>query len=97
MQIQDQESPAYDDLFICLGAFHIMMAYFASLGHFLDESGGPNILVDTGVLAVGSLRGFSAGKHFNHCKRLHPMLATALQMLHFQSFLQEYWSVPEIL
>ena len=68
MQIQDQESPKYDDLFICFGAFYIMMAYFASLVHFIDESGGPHLLVDTEVLALGSLRGFIAGKHFNRCK-----------------------------
>ena len=35
MQIQDHKSPKYDYLFICFSAFHIMMAYFASLGHFL--------------------------------------------------------------
>ena len=31
LQIQDEESPMYDNLFICLGAFHIQMTYFSAL------------------------------------------------------------------
>ena len=63
MQIQFTESPKYDNVFI--GPFHIYMAYFAVLGYYLDGSGGPEILTDSGVLAPGSLNGFLAGKHYN--------------------------------
>ena len=56
--IQAEETPLYDNVFVCFGGFHITMAYFASLSYLLDESGGPHILVDTGVIASGSLSGF---------------------------------------
>ena len=59
--IQAEETPLYDNVFVCFGGFHITMAYFASLGYLLDESGGPHILVDTGVIASGSLSGFLSG------------------------------------
>ena len=95
LQIQSQESPYYDNVFVCFGAFHIMNAYFASLGHYIEESGGPHILVDTGVLASGSLPGFISGKHFNRCQRLHIMMATAFDMLHFEAFLCQYGDVPD--
>ena len=65
MQIQQMESPKYDNVFICFGAFHIEMAFFGALGFFLDGSGGPTILTDTQVLAPGSLNGFLLGKHYN--------------------------------
>ena len=65
MQIQAQESPRYDNVFICFGPFHIELAYLGALGYFLADSGGPHILTETEVLAPGSLNGFLLGKHFN--------------------------------
>lgn len=89
LQIQAQDAPTYDNIFICFGAFHIALAYFGCLGYFLDGSGGPNILTECEVLAPGSLRGFLLGKHYNRCKRLHPLLAAAIQSLHFSVFLEK--------
>jgi len=65
MQIQSTEAPLYDNVFICFGPFHILLAYFACLGHIIDGYGGPNILTETVVLAPGSLDGFLSGKHYN--------------------------------
>lgn len=90
MQIQATERPKFDDVFIMLGTFHIEMAFFKALGKIISDSGGPAILTNSEVLAPGSLNGFLTGKHFNRCKRLHPILALALEILHFTSFLGEY-------
>ena len=90
LQIQSQESPLFDNVFVCFGAFHIVLAYFAAIGYLLSESGGPHILTDTGILAAGSLNGFLTGKHYNRCKRIHPMLACAFQKLHFRRFLCDH-------
>ena len=88
-QIQEVESPTFDNVFIMFGTFHIMMTYFSSIGFFIDGSGGDTIMIDTEILSSGSLKGFLSGKHYNRCKRLHLMLATALQALHFKIFLDE--------
>ena len=53
------------------------------------------ILTDTEILTCGSLNGFLSGKHFNRCKRLHPLLATTLRILHFRSFLTQHDSLPD--
>lgn len=95
LQIQAVESPRFDNLFIAFGPFHISLAYFGALGHLIDSSGGPEILTECGVLAPGSLNGLLSGKHYNRCKRLHPMLATALQILHFRAFLSLHGPIPE--
>jgi hypothetical protein len=95
LQIQAADSPTYDNVFVCLGAFHITMAYFAALGFFLADSGSPQILADTGVLASGSLNGFISGRHYNRCKRIHVLLALAIQMLHFKCFFAEHCPLPE--
>ena len=88
MQIQATESPTFDKVFIMMGAFHIEMAFFKAVGKLISESGGPDLLTETGVIAPGSLKGFILGKHFNRCKRVHPILALAFEILHFKAFLQ---------
>ena len=88
MQIQVTESPRFDNVFIMLGAFHIEMTFFKALGKLIAESDGPDMLTETGVIAPGSLNGVLTGKHFNRCKRIHPLLAFAFESLHFKAFLK---------
>lgn len=45
-------------------------------------------MVESGLLANGSVNGFLDGKHFNRCKRLHRLVALGLEILHFKSFLE---------
>ena len=80
MQIRAAESPRYDNVFVLIGAFHTEMAFFNALGKFIAESGGPSILVASETIASGSLKGFITGKHYNRCKRIHPLLAVAMEI-----------------
>lgn len=93
LQIQATEKPTYDNLFIHLGPFHIMMAYFKAVGKVIIDCRLTNVMVESGLLANRSVNGFLDGKHFNHCKRLHPLLALGLEILQFKSFLE--WVVPQ--
>ena len=54
-QIQSEERPAYDNLFIDLGAFHIEMNLLKAFDKVIAESGGPHILNECEVLAKGSI------------------------------------------
>lgn len=74
---QQFEKPRFNNVFVMPGLFHIEMAFFKAVGKIISDSGGPDMLTDTDVLAPGSLNGFLSGKHFNCCKQLHPMLALA--------------------
>lgn len=89
MQVQSTEKPVYDNLFIHLRPFHIMLALFRAIGKFIDDCGIMNIAVESEIIANGSVDGFLKGKHFNRCKRLHPLMALGLEILCFQSFLEE--------
>lgn len=62
LQIQHEESPHFDRAFILLGNFHIEMAFYKAIGKFFDGSGGDILLVNSGVLAQGSLNAFISGK-----------------------------------
>ena len=90
IMIQNQESPRFDNIFICFGSFHIELAYFGALGYYLQGSGIEHILSESGVLASGSVVGFLRGKHFNRCKRIHILLSLALEICLFQKFMENY-------
>lgn len=68
LRIQNTEKLIFDNLFIHLGSFHIMMANVHAIGTFIDECGLTEVMVDSELLASGSVRGFVGGKHFNRCK-----------------------------
>ena len=38
LQIQGMESTRFDNLFIAFGPFHIALAYFGALGHFIGRN-----------------------------------------------------------
>ncbi|GFY59169.1 uncharacterized protein TNIN_490501 [Trichonephila inaurata madagascariensis] len=45
-------------------------------------------MIESNIIASGSVNGLVEGKHFNRCKHLHPLMALGLQMLHFDHFLK---------
>ena len=66
MQLQAEEKPTYDNVFIHLGPFHITCAFFFSvLEKYLEQSGEPHILNETHVIEKGSLKSFLSGKSYN--------------------------------
>lgn len=69
--------------FVNLEAFHT--GIFRAIGKYIDCSGFVEILEQAEVLA-GTPR-FLESNHFNRCKRLHPLTAAALQILHFEQYL----------
>ena len=86
LQIQGEESPKYDNLFVTLGAFHVELAFFKAIGKVIAEFGGPYVLQESDVLAKGSLQSFITGKNYKPCKRLHETLSLSLEILHFERF-----------
>ena len=87
MQIQAEESPKFDNVFVTLGAFHIEMALFSAVGKYVAECGGPHILNEVGVIAKGPIKSFLSGKSYKNSRRCHQLLALAMGILHFTSFL----------
>ncbi|XP_071580294.1 uncharacterized protein [Temnothorax nylanderi] len=90
LQIQSQ-SDEFKNIFVHIGGFHVMMAFFKAIGKFIDNCGISNIMIDTELLATGStnINGFLNGKHFNRCKRIHPIISLAYSILHFRQFLKQ--------
>ena len=87
-KIQATEGLKFSNLFIHLGSFHLMMAFFKAVDTFIDECGLSHMMIESKIIASGSVNGIIEGKHFNRCKRLHPLVALGLKILHFHQFLK---------
>lgn len=61
-----------------------------AIGKFIDSSGIPKLMIESGILAEGSMKGILSGTHFNRCKKLHVVAALSFKILHFKSFLRNY-------
>lgn len=47
-------------------------------------------MIESGILAEGSVRGILNGTNYNRCKKLHSVAALSFKMLHFKAFLRKY-------
>ena len=80
-QIQSQESPTFDKVFIVFGQFHTECRIFAALGKIIDGSGGPFVLNEANIIATASLTKFLRGKMHNRCM----LLSAAMHVLHIEN------------
>lgn len=78
--------PSTGGLFLSSNSNRGYNSFSQVIGKFIDSSGLPKLMVDSNLLADGSVRGFLSGTHFNRCKKLHPVIALSLKMLHFEFF-----------
>ena len=65
MQLQAEESPKYDKVFVSMNSFHMELAMFGAIGNYIAESGAEHLLNETHVIEKGSLNGFIHGKNYN--------------------------------
>ena len=68
MQVQENEKPKFNNIFMNLGAFHMQIAFFKAIGKHINASGLVEILVQAEVLAGDSMNSFLDSKHFNQSK-----------------------------
>lgn len=47
-------------------------------------------MIESQLIAAGSIKGLISGSHFNRCKKIHAIAALAFKQLHFESFLKMY-------
>ena len=53
----------YDDHIVMIGSFHLICAYLKMIGKKINESGLADVLLEAGVISVGSMNGVMSGKN----------------------------------
>ena len=74
-------------LVIRLGEFHTTLAVLAVLGKRFKDAGFRDILIESGLVAEGSVNGVLNGHHYNRSVRAHKIVYEALHRLSWTSFL----------
>ena len=97
LQIQAEESPEFDNIFVTLGSFRIETAFLNAFGKIVSNSGALHLLNESLVLTAGSTNGFIKGKNYNRCKRIHELLSLAFEIFHFQSYLAKIPNSDDVL
>lgn len=85
---EEEEALKFDNVFAAIGGFHIEMATFAVFGKYIAKFRGPNILNKDHIIEKGSPKLFISRKRFKRTERAHQLLSLAMEVLHFQSFLE---------
>ena len=81
---QKQKEP--NKVVIRLGAFHTVCTFIAVIGKRFKCSGFEDILIESDVIASGSVKGIIEGKHYNRAVRAHKIVSEALWRLKWEKF-----------
>ena len=66
-KIQNEEPNEFKNVFIMFG--YIEGSIFFAIGKLIEESGGPYLLIGSGVIAPGSMNRLPEGKMYNCCRK----------------------------
>ena len=69
-----------------MGSFHMTLAMLGVIGKRFAGSGWSDLVIESRVLAPGSVNGVVSGKHYNRGLRVHKLVSEALQRLQLQAF-----------
>ena len=72
---------------IRLGAFHTSLAMLACIGKRFRDAGLENLVIESGIVAQGSLNGAMNGHHYNRSVRMHKCVVEAMERIRFQCFM----------
>ncbi|XP_063215726.1 uncharacterized protein LOC134527200 [Bacillus rossius redtenbacheri] len=90
LRIQSAEDE-FQKLFINFGPFHIILSFMKAIGSFISGSGLTNILIDSDILASGSISSFKVQNTLIRAERFifYSLLLLALLILHLERVLQQ--------
>ena len=81
------KSPIFHDrLVLRTGEFHTCMCFLSVIGKRFAMSGLEDILVESGTIAGGSMKGVISGHMYNRSIRAHKLLFEALGRLQLEAF-----------
>ena len=86
IEIQIEEAPTLNNIFVTLATFYIETAFFIVIGKCISESCGSHLLTESGIIGNGSRTFFLLGKSYKRSKCIRQLLALAMKIQHFNSF-----------
>ena len=75
LEIQWQNQEEFKRIVVRIGAFHTICAFMAAIGKRFGDAGLSDILIESGIVASGSVSGVLEGRHYNRALRTHKVIA----------------------
>ena len=85
-EIRWKHPSKFQNVVLRMGAFHTATAFLAVLGKRFGDAGLQDLLVESGIVAAGSVQAVLSGRHYNRGIRAHKILWEALSRLRWASF-----------
>lgn len=86
-QIQWRNKTFLDRIIIRLGGFYIILAMLACIGKRFRDAGLENIMIESSIVAHGSINGVMNGHHYNRSIRAHKCVMEAMQRIPWELYL----------
>lgn len=77
----------YKNHIVLIGTFHVLCAYFKMLGKKMEGSGLQDILIESGLMTSGSMKGVMTGKNYERSLHCHKTMLECLERLLVEEFL----------
>lgn len=83
-----QRNREFENVVLRMGSFHVITTFLAVIGKRYADAGLVDILIESGVIAYGSMNGVLEGRHYNRAIRAHKIVLEALFRLKWKAFIQ---------
>ena len=71
----------YSDHNVMIGSFHLCCAYLKMISKKMKGSGFTDILIESGLMSVGSMKGVVSGKNYSRSTNCHKVMAEAIERM----------------
>lgn len=81
-----QKNEELNRIVLRMGAFHTACIFLGIIGTRFADAGLEDLLIESEVVAQGSIASVLEGKHYNRAMRAHKIVMEALWRLQWKSF-----------
>ena len=83
-----QKNKEFENAILRMGSFHVITTFLAILEKRYADAGLADILIESGVVAYGSMNGVLEGRHYNIAIRAYEIVLEALIRLKWKAFIE---------
>ena len=86
VEIMNKKENELGRIVLRLGAFHFACSFLGIIGKRFRDAGLENILIESDVIATGSVNEVLEGKHYNRSIRMHKLVMETLFRIKWKNF-----------
>lgn len=84
--IQWNQPKLFKNVVLRMGQFHMICNFLGVIGRRFADAGLKDIIIESGIIAEGSVKAVLEGKHYNRAIRVHKTCSEALKRILWRSF-----------